>query len=61
MRVGELALQKSQKQVHQQRQQGGGDGAGENHPVIHHGDAAKDEFPQAPGADGGGDGGHTLR
>ena len=56
---GEAALQGPQAGISRQ-----GDGrrrqrTGQNLAVVHRGNAAEDEHPQAAGADGGGNGGHT--
>src|ERR1039458_7414832 len=41
----------AQEQVRSQCHQSRGDGAGKNHSVIHHGDAAKDELNKSARAD----------
>src|SRR5215472_5616090 len=54
---GQAALEPSQRLVGEDGQQGGGNGSGEDDLVVDHGETAEDVFPEASGADGGGDGG----
>src|SRR5258707_2558139 len=51
----EAALEKAEEQVRKDGEEGGGDGAGEDHGVADHGDAAEDESAETSGADGGRD------
>src|ERR1035438_554116 len=46
----------AQEQVRRQGHQSRGDGTGQNHSVVHHGDAAEDELAQSARADGCRDG-----
>ena len=56
MRDLEPALEKAKRGVGNESEQSGGNGSGEDQAIIDGGDAAKDQFAQAAGADGGGDG-----
>src|SRR5271167_3971624 len=51
-------LDPAQAQVGHERHQCGGNRAGKDHSVVHHGNAAEDELAETAGADGGGDGGY---
>ena len=54
-------LDAAQQKVGSQRHQRGRDRAGENHAVVDHGDAAKDELAQSARADSRSDGRHADR
>src|SRR5580693_3060577 len=51
----EAAFEEGEEAVGDQREECGGDGAGEDYGVTHHGDAAEDEGAEAASSDGGGD------
>ena len=55
----EAAFDKGQRNVGEDGQQRGGDGAGENDGIADHGDSSEDKCAEAAGADGRGDGGDS--
>src|ERR1700674_1333776 len=55
----QAALEEAEKQVREDGEESGGDGAGEDDGVANHSNAAEDERAESSGANGGGDGGDT--
>jgi hypothetical protein len=55
----QAAFEEAEKQVREDGEESGGDGAGENDGVADHSNAAEDESTESSGADGCGDGGDS--
>ena len=53
-------FEEAEEGVGEKREEGGGDGSGEDEAVVDGGYAAEDEFAEAAGADGGGDSGDSY-
>ena len=50
----QAAFEDAQAKISAQSEKGRGNRSRENQLIVHHGEAAKDEFAQPPGADSGG-------